>query len=135
MLVDKLQQILKAEYILDILFLKLRADDLIAIFINAIKTNPSKNLLENPIQQNNWQYLTRPRPAINIPRPVFATLVLAILVLATPVFLTLVSAIPVFAIPILMTLLLTTLVSAIPVPVTTDLTTTNIPCSALTTLA
>ena len=57
MLIDELRQILKPEYILDISSLKSWADNLIAIFINAIETKPIKNPIKNLLQQNNWQRL------------------------------------------------------------------------------
>lgn len=47
-LVKELQQILKLEYRLDILFLKSWADNLVLIFINNIETNPN-NFNENPV--------------------------------------------------------------------------------------
>lgn len=56
MSVNKLQQILKPKCILDTLFFKTRADDLLAIFTNTIKINPVKSPVKNQLQQNNWQH-------------------------------------------------------------------------------
>lgn len=120
MSVDELWQILKPECILDTSSLKPWADNLVAIFTNAIKTNPVENLVENPIQLNNRQRSTWPYPAIDILCPVPATPVLAI-----PVPMTLVPA----------TLVPTTPVPATPIPTTTDSTTIDIPRLALTTSA
>ena len=103
-LVDKLQQILKPECILDISSFKPWADNLVTIFTNTIKINFDENPVKNNVQQIIWQCLAWPRPAINIFCPVFVTLVFAILV------------------------------SIILVPATTDFTTTDIPYSASTTL-
>lgn len=51
-LMEELQSLLKPNYRLDILSLKLWADDLISIFTDTIETN-FNNPNENPIQQNN----------------------------------------------------------------------------------
>lgn len=53
MLINKLQPILKPECILNTPSWKPWIDNLIAIFTNAIKTNPVKNPVENLMQQNN----------------------------------------------------------------------------------